>query len=298
VSFQLDEPNVMILDGGLATHLEALGYDLSDDLWSARLLIENPEAILQAHRDYFAAGADVATTASYQASFPAFVRRGRTEHEAQALMQLSVELAKQARDEAGGGVVAASVGPYGAYLANGAEYTGDYDLDEDGLVDWHRPRWEVLADSHADLLACETIPSYAEARAIARLLEQTPAVNAWVSFSCRDGEHISDGTRLADCAALFAGNPQVVAVGINCTAPRHIKSLMGHLRGSPIVVYPNSGETWDPENHRWLGLSDPVEFGAAAREWRDAGASFIGGCCRTTPEHIRSIRASLADPGE
>jgi homocysteine S-methyltransferase len=293
VSSQPDATNVVILDGGLATHLEALGCDLRDELWSAKLLMESPEAILQAHRDYFAAGADVATTASYQASFAAFVRRGRVEHEAQALMQLSVELAKQARDEAGGGMVAASIGPYGAYLANGAEYTGDYDLDEDGLVDWHRPRWDVLADSYADLLACETIPSYPEARAIARLLEETPNVNAWVSFSCRDGEHISDGTPLEECAALFAGNAQVVAVGINCTAPGHVKSLIGHISGSPIAVYPNSGETWDPENHCWVGLTDPVEFGAAGREWRDAGASFIGGCCRTTPEHIRQIRANL-----
>ncbi|GAA3802363.1 homocysteine S-methyltransferase [Sphaerisporangium flaviroseum] len=293
MSSQPEETDVMILDGGLATHLEALGCDLRDELWSARLLMENPEAILQAHLDYFAAGADVATTASYQASFPAFVRRGRVEHEAQALMQLSVELAKEARDRSGGGIVAASIGPYGAYLANGAEYTGDYDLDEDGLVDWHRPRWDVLANSGADLLACETIPSYPEARAIARLLERTPHVNAWVSFSCRDGEHLSDGTPLQECAALFAGNPQVVAVGINCTAPSLVKNLIGHIDGSPIVVYPNSGEIWDAENHRWLGLADPVEFGAAAREWRDAGASFIGGCCRTTPEHIRQIRASL-----
>ncbi|GII59969.1 homocysteine S-methyltransferase YbgG [Sphaerisporangium krabiense] len=294
MSSELDETDVLILDGGLATHLEALGCDLRDELWSARLLLQNPEAILRAHRDFFAAGADVATTASYQASFPALMRRGHVAQEVQALLQLSVELAAQARDEVGGGLVAASVGPYGASLANGAEYTGDYDLDEEGLLAWHRPRWEVLADSQADLLACETIPSFTEARAIARLLEETPNVNAWVSFSCRDGERISDGTPLSACAELFAGNTQVVGVGVNCTAPSHVKSLIGHVTGSPIVVYPNSGETWDAEGRRWLGLADPREFGAAAREWRDAGATLIGGCCRTTPEHIRQIRASLS----
>ncbi|GII83694.1 homocysteine S-methyltransferase YbgG [Sphaerisporangium siamense] len=294
MSSELDETDVLILDGGLATHLEALGCDLRDELWSARLLLENPEAILRAHRDFFAAGADVATTASYQASYPALTRRGHVAQEVQALLQLSVELAAQARDEAGGGLVAASVGPYGASLANGAEYTGDYDLDEEGLLAWHRPRWEVLADSQADLLACETIPSFAEARAIARLLEETPNVNAWVSFSCRDGERINDGTPLSECAELFAGNTQVVGVGVNCTAPGHVKNLIGHVTGSPIVVYPNSGEIWDAERRRWLGLADPLEFGAAAREWRDAGATLIGGCCRTTPEHIRQIRASLS----
>ena len=288
------DTDLLILDGGLATHLESMGCDLSDELWSAKLLLESPQVILQAHRDFFAAGADVAITASYQASFPAFGRRGRAEQETQALMQLSVELAAQARDEVGGGLVAASIGPYGAYLANGAEYTGDYDLDEDGLLAWHRPRWEVLADSGADLLACETIPSYAEARAIARLLEETRNVNAWVSFSCRDGDRASDGTPLEKCAALFEGNAQVVAVGVNCTAPSYVKSLISHVGASPVVVYPNSGETWDPEHHRWYGLADPDEFAAAALEWRAAGASFIGGCCRTTPEHIRRLRDALS----
>ncbi|MGV9773976.1 homocysteine S-methyltransferase [Streptosporangium sp. NPDC003464] len=287
---------MVILDGGLATHLEALGADLRDELWSAKLLMENPSVIRQAHLDYFAAGAEVATTASYQASIPAFMRRGLSAAEAEELILLSVRLAAEARDSHGTGTVAASVGPYGAYLANGAEYTGDYDLDEDGLADWHRDRWHILAGSGADLLACETIPSYAEARALARLLAETPGTRAWVSFSCRDGEHISDGTPLKEAAALFAGDRQVIAVGVNCTAPRHIPSLIGRIEGKPVMVYPNSGETWDAVDRRWLGLTDPVEFGAAAAGWHAAGSAFVGGCCRTTPEHIRQIRAHLAEP--
>lgn len=286
--------STLVLDGGLATHLETLGADLRDDLWSARLLLENPGLIRRVHADYFAAGADVATTASYQASLPGFARRGMDEAAAARLITLSVELAAQARDEAGHGLVAASVGPYGAYLANGAEYTGDYDLDEDGLVSWHRPRWEILAAAGADLMACETIPSYAEARALARLLDETPGAKAWVSFSCRDSEHINDGTPIAEAAALFTGNAQVVAVGVNCTAPRHIPGLISRLTELPVVVYPNSGETWDAENRRWHGLADPVEFGQAAKEWQEDGAAMIGGCCRTTPEHIRQVRAHVA----
>ncbi|NUW39986.1 homocysteine S-methyltransferase [Nonomuraea rhodomycinica] len=287
--------STLVLDGGLATHLEALGADLSDELWSARLLMEDPGLIRRVHADYFAAGANVATTASYQASIPGFLRRGASVAQAERLIRLSVELAAQARDEAGGGLVAASVGPYGAFLANGAEYTGDYDLGEEGLLAWHRPRWEILASAGADLLACETIPSYAEARALARLLKETPGLKAWVSFSCRDGEHISDGTPVAEAAALFTGDPQVVAVGANCTAPRHVPGVIAALSGGlPVVVYPNSGETWDAENRRWLGLTDPVEYGQAAKEWERAGASLIGGCCRTTPDHIRQIRTHLS----
>ncbi|MEV4472684.1 homocysteine S-methyltransferase [Nonomuraea salmonea] len=285
----------LVLDGGLATQLESLGADLRDELWSARLLLEEPELIRRAHACYFAAGADVATTASYQATLPGFERRGLGAGEAERLLRLSVKLAAQARDEHGRGLVAASVGPYGAYLANGAEYTGDYDLDEDGLYAWHRPRWEILAAAGADLLACETIPSYPEARALARLLAGTPEVKAWVAFSCRDGERLSDGTPIAQAAAVFGGNPQVVAVGANCTAPRHIPGLIGCLSGGlPVVVYPNSGETWDAGLRRWTGLADPVEFGQAAKEWQQAGASLIGGCCRTTPEYVRQIRAHLS----
>lgn len=284
----------LVLDGGLATHLESLGADLRDELWSARLLMEDPGLIRQVHADYFAAGAGVATTASYQASIPGFVKRGMSASQAERLIRRSVELAAEARDEAGGGLVAASVGPYGAYLANGAEYTGDYDLDEAGLADWHRPRWEILASSGADLLACETIPSLPEARALATLLAETPSVKAWISFSCRDGGHINDGTPIAEAAALFAGNPQVVAVGVNCTAPRHIPALIAELTQLPIVVYPNSGETWDAANRRWEGLADPLEYGQAAGEWQAAGASMIGGCCRTTPEHIRQVRAHVS----
>ncbi|WP_326821311.1 homocysteine S-methyltransferase [Streptosporangium sp. NBC_01756] len=284
---------MVILDGGLATHLEALGADLRDELWSAKLLLENPSLIRQAHLDYFAAGAEVATTASYQASIPAFVRRGLGADEAEKLILLSVRLAVEARDLHGTGTVAASVGPYGAYLANGAEYTGDYDLDEDGLADWHRERWHILAGSGADLLACETVPSYPEARAFGRLLAETPGMRAWVSFSCRDGAHINDGTPIEDAAALFAGNPQVIAVGVNCTAPRHVPGLIGRIDGKPVMAYPNSGEAWDAAGRRWLGPTDPVEFGEAAAGWHAAGAAFVGGCCRTTPEHIRQIREHL-----
>ncbi|GAA1767659.1 homocysteine S-methyltransferase [Streptomonospora arabica] len=286
----------LVLDGGLATRLEDLGCDLRDELWSARLLHDDPAVLRRAHRDFFAAGADVAITASYQASVPGFTARGLSRGEARALIARSVEVAAQARDEAGGGIVAASVGPYGAARADGSEYTGDYGPragTADALADWHRERWHLLAESGADLLACETLPSCTEAQALVRLLAETPGVRAWFSFSCRDGERISDGTPLAECAALLAGHDQVVAVGANCTAPRHIPELVSGVRGVPAVAYPNSGEIWDAGARTWRGARDPAAFGAAAREWRRAGARLIGGCCRTTPEHVRRIRAHL-----
>jgi len=289
--------DVLVIDGGLATRLEHHGCDLSDELWSARLLRDDPGLIRRVHREFFEAGADIAVTASYQASTAAFERRGVPRAEAEGLLRLSVRLAEQARDEAGGGLVAASVGPYGAALADGSEDTGDYGLDAGKLADWHRGRWHLLADSGADLLACETIPSYAEARALAELVRETPRVRAWVSFSGRDAAHISDGTPIAEAAALFAGLPQVVAVGVNCTAPEHVPGLVREaVRGSglPGVAYPNSGEAWDAERREWNGRGAPEEFGPRSAEWVRAGARLVGGCCRTGPEHIRRIREQIA----
>lgn len=302
----------MVLDGGLASELEARGCDLSDALWSARLLMDDPEQIRQVHLAYYQAGADCVITASYQASVAGFMAKGLSEEEAAAKLRLSAQLGLDARQEFWATeanrigrlrpLVAASVGPYGAFLADGSEYTGDYDLDEEGLFAWHRRRWHILAESGVDLLACETLPSISEARALQRLLAESPEMPAWFSFSCRDGLHISDGTPITACGKLLAQEDQVVAIGINCTAPRFIPSLISQLRGvtqKPIVVYPNSGETYDVENKRWLGLSDAPSFGSHSFQWHQEGAALIGGCCRTGPAHIQQIAEQLrGDPAD
>lgn len=297
---------VVILDGALATELERRGAVLNDALWSARLLIEDPHLIYQVHTDYLLAGADVITTASYQATFGGFARRGLGAAEAAELMRRSVQLALQARDDFWAEpahregrerpLVAASVGPYGAYLADGSEYRGDYGLSAAELVDFHRPRMAVLIESGADLLACETIPCQVEGEALAALLAEFPGAQAWLSFSCRSEDEVSDGGPFAECAALANTSEQIVAVGVNCTAPRYVESLLRIARGAtgkPLLCYPNSGEAWDPLHNCWVGSTGVTDFAEPARRWRAAGASLIGGCCRTTPEDIRDIRAAL-----
>ena len=295
--------NVFILDGGLATELEARRHNLDDPLWSARLLLEQPDAIRQVHSDYLLAGADCVISASYQASLPGFMARGLSELEAADLIHTSVQIAREARDRFWAimanrrsrlrPLVAASVGPYGAYLADGSEYSGRYDLDEQGLLAWHRPRWEILAQSGADLLACETIPSLPEAKALRQLLLETPASSAWMSFTCKDGAHISDGTLLTECVDLLNDIPNLVAVGINCTPPRYLPDLITAVQSATdkqIIVYPNSGEQYDRATKQWLGQSGPAEYGTISREWRKMGALLVGGCCRTSPAHIQQIR--------
>ena len=301
----LDRSDAFILDGGLATQLEALGADLSDDLWSARLLLDDPALIRRVHAAYLWAGADCIITSTYQATVPGFMARGLSRQEAEDLLRFSVQLAIEERDtfwQAQHGepepgrlrpLVAASIGPYAAYRADGSEYTGDYDLGEGGLVEFHRRRWHILSATEADLLACETIPNFAEARALAGLLSETPGRWAWFSFTCRDGRHVSDGTPIRDCAAYLDQIDRVAAIGVNCTAPRFLPDLIEEIRevtDRPIIVYPNSGEQYDAPHNRWIGESVPDEFGTMSREWRKLGAACIGGCCRTTPAHIRQIR--------
>jgi len=303
----LETQGIAILDGGLATELDAQGFDLNDELWSAKVLLEQPDSVRRLHLGYLLAGADCIASASYQATIEGFVRRGLAEDEAGELLRRSVHLALEAREEFWSDpenrvarlkpLVAASIGPYGAYLADGSEFRGDYGLNEDALVDFHRSRWRLLASSGADLLACETIPSRHEARALRRLLEQTPATQAWFSFSCQDEQRLSDGSRLAEVIAELDDCQQILAIGVNCTAPRHISGLIRAASGAtskPIVVYPNAGEGWDANTKMWIPVeqSSPTLV-SACREWADLGARLIGGCCRTTPADIRQVRRIL-----
>ena len=291
----IEQHGTVVLDGGLATELERRGADLRDPLWSAKVLVEDPDAIRSVHAAYFEAGADVAISASYQATFEGLAGRGIDRNAAAALMRRSVELAREA---AGADrVVAASVGPYGAMLGNGAEYTGDYDKNEDELVEFHVPRIEALAEAEPDVLAVETIPSFVEARAIVRALEKVPEIPAWVSFSCRDGGHICDGTPIGSAVEVAASAPGVVAVGVNCTSPLHVERLVETISdttGKHVVCYPNRGSFWDPMRKTW---TDPPRQDARAPlrplAWKEAGASLIGGCCGTTPDDIAAAARAL-----
>jgi len=284
----------LVLDGGMATELERGGADLRDALWSARLLKDDPGSIRRVHEAFFDAGADVAISASYQASFSGFADRGIEAEEAASLMRLSVALAREAAAADGSDrLVAASVGPFGATLADGSEYRGDYGLSAGALAMFHRPRFETLLDAEPDLLAIETIPSIVEAEALVTLLEDYPEARAWISFSCRDGACISDGTPFADAVALAASSDRVIAVGVNCTPPGFVPSLLdGAEVTKPLLAYPNVGSTWDAVSRSWILEGERPNPGASAATWRSAGATIVGGCCGTTPDDIRAIAAS------
>ncbi len=297
---RLGNPRPLLLDGGLATQLEAAGAVLDTTLWSAALLRDAPERIRDAHRAYLEAGAEVLATASYQASREGFTALGLSASEADELMAGSVALAREATEAAQrpDALVAASLGPWGAAQHDGSEYTGACAASDEELATFHAGRLEVMDSAGADVLAFETFPNLREIAVLAHLLEDvdTPA---WVSFCCRDARHLGDGTKVEDAAALFRDHPRVVALGINCTAPQYFPGLIGRLRMAlpelPLLVYPNSGEQYDAPRQCWTGTVDPHDVAEAARSWLRAGARGIGGCCRTGPEHIRAMATVIQE---
>ncbi|KAK3013774.1 hypothetical protein RJ639_010133 [Escallonia herrerae] len=314
---------VAVIDGGLATELECHGADLNDPLWSAKCLLTSPHLIRSVHLDYLEAGADIIITASYQATIQGFEAKGFSRGESEALLKRSVEVACEARDiyydrcresscdHSGDGrvlkhrpiLVAASVGSYGAYLADGSEYSGNYgdSMNLEFLKDFHRRRVQILAESGADLIAFETVPNKLEAQAFAKILEEDDIrIPAWFSFNSKDGVNVVSGDSLLECAGVAESCRKVVAVGINCTPPRYIHGLILSIKkvtSKPILIYPNSGESYDPEQKVWVqntGVSDE-DFISYVNKWCEVGASLVGGCCRTTPKTIRAIYRTFAN---
>lgn len=294
----------LLLDGGLSNELESQGHDLNHHLWSARMLVENPEALIKAHLAYLNAGADCIITSSYQATIQAFISMKFDKEASVELLLKSVQVAQEAvlryqsSDYFRGNqsLIAASIGPYGAYLADGSEYRGHYGVSDDILKDFHQSRIAILDQSDADFFACETIPSLQEAKVLADILQHTQK-SAWLSFSCKDEQHLNDGTAIEEVSALLANHPKVFAIGVNCTAPKHISGLIKAIKttsgNKKIVVYPNSGEVYHAESKQWSGFSDPNFCSLMTREWLNLGADIIGGCCRISPAHIRAMKMAL-----
>lgn len=303
----LEKNKIMVIDGSMSTPLERMGADLNDTLWTAKVLREQPELIKKVHRDYLEAGADCGITASYQATIPGLMAKGMTEKEAENLIADSVKVFLEARDEwwkeegeAEGReypLCLASVGPYGAYLADGSEYRGNYGISDEELKEFHRCRMEILKDAGADMFLIETIPSKHEALVCADLAEEL-GLDYWISFSCMSGTKINEGDLIRDCVKdLIPGHPGLKMVGVNCTNPKFILSLIGEIKAGlqeagsdlPVAVYPNSGEKYDPSTKTWTKAGEGMAFGAYAFEYMKAGAKAVGGCCTTVASHIKQV---------
>ena len=286
---------VRVVDGGLGSTLEAAGADLAAPLWSAKALVEQPGLVQRVHESFFRAGADVAVTASYQVSEEGFVAAGRGPADARRALARSVEVARAAAEGAGGDrLVAASVGPYGAVLADGSEYHGRYGLSAAELTAFHRRRLAVLEDAGPDLLAIETQPTLAEAEAVLEALEGA-GPRVWLTFTCVAGARTAGGDDLVEVGARVASHPRVAAVGVNCTAADDVADALAALDGTglPLVACPNAGGAWDAEARVWRyagpGALDPDRVDG----WVAQGARLVGGCCGVGPDDIAALRRTL-----
>ncbi len=300
----LKQNKIMVIDGSMSTPLENMGYELNDSLWTAKILIEAPDKIKEVHKNYFRAGADCGITATYQCSIPGLMDKGYSVEEAEQMIRRSVQIFLEAREEwwneegkeAGRAypLCLGDIGPYGAYLADGSEYRGNYDVDENTIRDFHKRRMEIVWEAGADVLLMETQPSLVEAKICAELAEELEAP-FWISFSCADGHHINEGNPIGDCVKALEIYPHLVMVGVNCTAPEYMVSLIQDIKevsNVPIAVYPNSGEVYDPETKTWACQCDQDHnhsYQQQAYEWMKAGAKAVGGCCTTVEKHIRQV---------
>jgi len=298
----------LILDGGLSNVLESFGCDLNQELWSAKMLIDQPELIKRAHLAYLEAGAQCITSSSYQATLSGFERIGLNRSDATKMMIKSIELADEARsvfikknNQSESIFLAASIGPYGAFLADGSEYRGDYRISDNELRQFHAEKIHILESTNVDFLAFETIPSLQEIQILSELISQSKK-QCWISFSCRDSEFsefLNDGSKIIDALKICTSTNNLFALGVNCTAPKYISSIIKKIRplvqDKKIIIYPNSGEIYLPESKSWKGISDPDIFQKMASEWLDLGVDIIGGCCRIGPDHITKLSQSLGN---
>ena len=303
----LQKQKVFILDGALGTQIQKNGHDVNDSLWSAKFLNEDTSVIKKVHKQYLEAGADCIITSSYQASLEGFLEKGFSKEKAIELIKLSINIAKEARDEFWETfedkqtrikpLVAASIGPYGAYLADGSEYSGDYKISDEELKDFHKKRLEIIVETNPDILACETIPLLKEAKIVCDLLKQYPHIASWITFSAKNENYTNAADDIKECMTYLNTQEHISAVGINCTAPQYIPMLIENIKSvcsKPIVIYPNGGSRYNPITKLWeRGELSAQDFAKLAYLWYTKGATVIGGCCETTPNEIECIRKTL-----
>lgn len=307
----LEQQEYLILHGALGTELEYRGYDVSGKLWSAKYLLENPAVIKDIHKDYLLAGSDIVTTSTYQATFPGLAAVGLSKQAIEAVIRLTVTLAKEARDEVWEQLsadekewrvyplISGDVGPYAAYLADGSEYTGAYgEVTKEELKAFHRPRIQLLLEEGAELLALETMPNRLEIESLLELLaDEFPTVEAYLSVTTQDGQTLSDGSSLEAIAELVNQSQNVLAVGVNCSSPVLFSDFLAKCRqltDKPFVTYPNSGEVYDGATQTWHESADTSHtLLEHTLKWHELGAKVVGGCCRTRPQDIQILASQL-----
>ena len=291
----------IVLDGAMSDELERQGVQTNNKLWTATALIDQLDKVYQAHMDYFNAGAELIITDTYQANVQAFEKAGYSKTEAEQFIRNAVKIAKKARDDfekqtGKHNYVAGTIGAYGAYLADGSEYRGDYQLTSDEYLAFHLPRLKLVLAEKPDLIALETQPKLAEPVTVLDWLKEQRQIPVYVSFTLKDAKHLSDGTPIAEAVKKISQYQQVFAIGINCVSPTIVQDALSEFSQytkKPLVVYPNLGASYDPQIKQWRKFTNDFNFEELTKSWYQAGARLIGGCCTTGPKEINQIKQAI-----
>ncbi|CAI2635763.1 MULTISPECIES: homocysteine S-methyltransferase [Apilactobacillus] len=293
----INQQDHILIDSSMSTGLEERGLKLNSNLWTAAALESHEDLIVDVHKKYFDAGSSMTTTNTYQASVPGLVKAGYSENQAIALIKKAVELADRGRNESTNPNpkwLLGGVGPYGAFLANGSEYTGDYSLTDEEYIAFHEGRIKAMVEAGIDVLILETLPNINELKAITEYTKQFD-IPVIVAASLRDKSHLADGSSLIEVASFLESQEHVIAYGLNCTKPQLVTPALKVLKQShpthkPFIAFPNSGATYNPEikewNHDDLSFE---EFDELIAQWFNLDLKFVGGCCCMTEEQEQHI---------
>lgn len=282
IKISLDEPGVFILDGAMGTELERRGFDTSLSGWTAWALVREPELVLRIHEDYVDAGADIITTNTFRTNPYSHKTTGLDPKE---LTKTACELAKIAIG-----------GKYNKYIAGSVAPVCDCFSPEmfPGMKAAQNDHYEHclnLKEGGVDFILAETMNSIKEAEIV---LNQTKELNlqAMVSFTLNKDGNILNGDSLID-AYYRVVEFKPTAFLINCTPIRIIEKVIEGLLSIsriPIGIYPNFGEPIDRQFSEYL---TPEEFAEILSSFKEKGIKILGGCCGTTPEHIRALKNIL-----
>ncbi len=271
-----------LLDGATGTELERAGLDCSAPLWSARALLAAPRAVREIHRAYAAAGVDALTANTFRTQ-PYVLARAGCEERAAELCALAVALAREAADAAG----RADLLVFGSAAPLEDCYHPERVPPAATLAREHARHARNLVRAGVDAIWIETMNQLAEARA-ATLAAREAGAAVWVSFVCGPGARLLSGEPLAEAIdALRELTP--AGVGANCAPAATLRDCLPVLRASglPFVLYANAGAT---KTGREVSPDEFAESGAA---FAAAGASWVGGCCGTTPAHLAALERHL-----
>ena len=287
---------IKLLDGSMSFPMEQLGYNLKNKLWTGKALINNPDLIKDIHKGYIDAGADFISTSTYQISFDRLKNMGYQSEEIKKIFQKSVDIVKDAIEESKLKKeikIVGSFGPYASYDPEASEYIGEYDSTDIEIKKFHLNNIRIIEETDLDIILYETIPCLREIKILSEALSHSTK-EIWISITCNEEMEFRDGSSFKDACEIISKIEKITTMGINCFSPLLVKKAIDLLKkysNKKILIYPNSGEIYNPKERFWTGNN---EFNnSMIKNWLSLYPDIIGGCCRIGYDDIKKMRVEI-----